>query len=197
MNKRQVENYFKILDQLYGKRCRIILTGAAAGALYGRVRATMDVDFALPRADWQSFAAAVEQAKRRTRISAQYTEDIDRWSAITYLDYERHTYVYRKFDKIELRLMEPAYWALGKLTRYLDSDVRDLVSVLAKTSTHWKDVAGVAGRALKQSPKSTACFQFRTQVENFFAKKGKKVWGKNFDFKKAVELFHQKAGVQT
>jgi hypothetical protein len=196
MNKSQVERYFTILGKLYPKKCRIILTGAAAGALYGRVRATMDVDFAAQTRDWPRFSKAVDEASRRTGIAAQYAEDIDRWSSVTLMDYKNHTYTYRRFGTVELLLMEPPYWAIGKLSRYLDPDIQDMVKVMKSTKTRWQDVASVAGRALHQSPKSAALFLFRRQTENFFQRFGSNIWGKAFDAKKAIQLFHTNAHIR-
>ena len=196
MNKRQVDRYFSALSKLYPKSCRVILTGAAAGALYGRVRATMDVDFAAQTGDWEGFSKAVQEMGLRTGIIAQYAEDIDRWSSITLLDYRKHTYLYRRFGRIEVRLMEPPYWAIGKLARYLDSDTHDMAKVFKKTRTPWKDVATIAGRALKQSPRSTVCFLFRKQSEDFFSQFGKNIWGGNFEPNEAILLFREEAGIK-
>lgn len=197
MNKAQVERYFRILGEIYPKKCRVILTGAAAGALYGRVRATMDVDFAAKTADWNGFSRAVEKVSQRTGITAQYAEDIDRWSSITFMDYTKHTFLYKRYGSVELRLMEPSYWAIGKFSRYLDPDIEDLVKVFKKTATRWQDIAHVAGRALRKSPKSTSLFLFKRQVEDFFSRQGKKVWGSAFDAKRAIQLFHQESGARS
>lgn len=195
MNKVQVERYFKVLSVLYPKKCRIILTGAAAGSLYGRVRATLDIDFAAKTSDWTAFETAVRRTTERTGILAQYGEDIDRWSMISYLDYDRHIRVYKRIGSLEICLMEPSYWAIGKLTRYLDTDIRDLVSVLKKTATPWRACVTVAGRALKHSPRSTACALYRRQVEDFIRRSGKKVWGRGFPQDEAIRLFRSRAGI--
>ena len=196
MNKKQVENYFKILGRLYPKYCRVILTGAAAGALYGRVRGTLDVDFEARPRDWKRFAAAVEEASARTGIVAQYAEDIDRWSSITLMDYDKRTYIYKRIGPIELCLMEPSYWAIGKLSRYLDSDIQDMTRVFRKTRTKWQVLASVAGKALRKSPRSTACFSFRRQVEHFLKHSGRQAWGKGFDSSAAIALFRKSAGIR-
>ncbi len=196
MNKRQIERYFETLAKIYPKKCEVILTGAAAAALYGSVRATMDIDFSAATKDWESFVKAVAETSARMAIDAQFTEDIDRWSSITLMDYKKHTFIYKRFGSIEVHLMEPAYWALGKLSRYLDSDIRDIVKVFRKLGTPWPEAASVAGRALRRSPKSTACFLFRRQTEDFFRRFGKKVWGRNFDAEKAVTLFQDEAGIK-
>jgi hypothetical protein len=196
MNKKQIERYFKILDKVYSKKCRVIVTGAAAGALYGSVRATMDIDFSAEAADWEGFSKAVEETSVRTGIAAQYAEDIGRWSSITFMDYKKHTFIYGRFGHIEVRLMEPPYWAIGKLSRYLDPDIRDLVKVFKKTGTRWQETVSVAGRALRKSSKSTACFLFRKQVEGFLGQYGKKIWGNAFNAKEAVAIFHRQAGIK-
>ena len=195
MNKAQIDRYFATLSKVYPKPCRIILTGAAAGALYGRVRATMDVDFGASVRDWDGFTKAIQLVQTRTGISSQYTEDIDRWSSITFLDYRKHTYLYKRFGRVEVRLMEPAYWAIGKLARYLDPDIQDLVRVLKKTGTSWRDVASVAGKALRASPRSTASMLFRRQVEDFLGKRGKSIWGRSFKKDEALAHFHKHAGI--
>lgn len=205
MNRREIIRYFKTFSRLYGKPCRIILTGAAAGSLYGRVRATMDLDFAVvlegrggqrKEARWGEFERAARRATQLTGIAVQYAEDIDRWSAITYLDYLKHTRTFRKFGGLVVRILDPAYWAIGKLTRYLAPDIRDLVEVLKRTKTPVVKLARVLGRALKESPKSTACELFKRQVEDFFLRCGGDVWGKNFSPDRAVHLFQRHAGLK-
>ena len=196
MNKTQIDRYFKILSGIYPGKCRIIVTGASAGALYGRVRATMDIDFAATAVNWERFSKAVHETSLRTGIAAQFSEDIDRWSSITLMDYDKHTYLYRRFGTIEVRLMEPPYWAIGKFSRYLDTDIQDLVKVFKKTGTRWQSVASIAGDALRKSPRSTACFLFRRQMEDFFKRSGRKVWGRSFDPAKSVAIFRKHAGIK-
>ncbi len=196
MNKRQIDRYFSLVDKIYEKKCRIILTGAAAGVLYGRVRPTMDVDFEAGAADWDGFLSAVKKASDQTGIESQFSEDIDHWSSITLMDYREHIYLYGKFGKLAIYLMEPAYWAIGKLSRYLDQDVQDMVRVFKKTGTNWKTVAEISGKALKKSPKSTACFLFRKQTEDFLKNRGREVWGKKYNADEAIIHFHKYAGIQ-
>lgn len=196
MNKKQIERYFKLLDKIYDKNCIVILTGAAAGVLYGRVRATMDIDFSAEAADWETFSKAVQETSMRTGIEPQYAEDIDRWSSITLMDYKKHTFSYGWFGRVEVRLMEPPYWAIGKLSRYLDQDIDDIVKVFKKTGTKWQDTAVVTGRALRESPKSVACFLFRKQTEGFFEQYGKKTWGRTFNPTEAIEAFRKEAGIK-
>jgi hypothetical protein len=200
MNRKEINRYFEILSARFRRPAVVILTGASCGSLYGSVRPSMDIDFALKlkaksgrkkETVWQEFADAVRQATALTGIQVQYAEDIDRWSQITFLDYARHTRPYRKFGALEVRLLDPAYWAIGKLTRYLDPDVRDMTEVLKKTKVSWKKLAPLLGRALRESPKSTACYAFRRQVEHFFSVFGKNIWGSSYSAKEAISAFHK------
>jgi hypothetical protein len=204
MNKEEIFHFFTTLAELYEKPCRIYLTGAGAGVLYGRVRATMDLDFALkvPAKDpqkhekaWKELEEAIKETSLRTGIDAQYAEDIDRWSSITLLDYVKHSHLFKRFGDLELMLLEPPYWSIGKFGRYIDPDIRDMILVFQKTETPWENLADVLGQALKASPKSNACLLFRRQVEDFFKSYGKEVWGSDFSFQKAVRQFHRSAGV--
>ena len=205
MNQKEVVRYFRILSKFYRHPCTVILTGAGAGTLYGNIRATMDLDFALklkarsPHEKeklWQEFAAQTRQVTLRTGVAVQYAEDIDRWSAITLLDYADHTRPFQKFGKIEVRLLDPCYWAIGKLARSLEPDLKDLAEVLRKTKTPWQKLARLMGRALRQSPKSTACYQFRRQVEHFLSAAGPQIWGKGYSSEKAVRIFQGSAKIQ-
>ncbi len=205
MRKQEVIRYFRILSKIYKRPCRVILTGAALGTVYGGVRATFDIDFALKmksnsrkrrEEDWQAFADAIAKTTLRTGIAAQYAEDIDRWSSITYLDYENRTRLFKKFGSIEIRVLDPVYWAIGKLTRYLSPDIRDLIQILGRTKTPWRKLAQIAGRALRMSPKSTACFLFRMNVEDFLKSYGTQIWSKTFDSELAIRHFHKAAHIK-
>ena len=204
MNRYQINLYFKILAKRFPHACEIVLTGAAAGAIYGNVRATLDIDFAVRfkarsarqiKLRWREFEKATHDVTRLTGIVVQYAEDIDRWSTITFLDYWKHTRKFNQFGSIKVKLLDPLYWAIGKLTRYLDPDIRDMIQVFKKNGTAWRALAKVMGTALRKSPKSTACFLFRKQVEDFFAAYGKKIWGRHFMPEHAFAVFHRHAGI--
>lgn len=198
MTRQQIERFFRVLAREFDAPVAILLTGAAAGALWGPARPSLDVDFGVQLRGgarrWALFEAAVERTVRLTGIQANYTQDLDRWGAITLLDYRRHTRLYRRFGALTVRLLDPAYWAIGKLTRYLDPDVRDLVSVLKAQRVPVDRLARLLGRALRHSPRSVAVTQFRRQTEHFLRTYGRAIWGRRFDAEAAVRLFHRSAG---
>lgn len=200
MNQKQIDRFFQTLSEQLHEGAVVLLTGAAAGTIWGQVRPSVDIDFAVqPRGQdreaWERVEAAIERTVKLTGIQANYAEDIDRWGLITLLDYKRRTHPYRRFGRLQVRLLEPAYWSIGKMTRYLDPDVRDMVHVFKRQNVPAGRLARLWGKALKQSPRSTALSQFRRQVEDFLKTYGSAVWGKKFDSDKIIRQFHKQAGI--
>src|SRR5207248_852519 len=130
MKRRQIDAFLAILARELGAPGRAYVTGAAAAALWGRARPSVDIDLGLELRRkaggwWQQAEAAVARTSLLTGITASAAEDIDRWGMITLLDYRRTSRLYRRFGALEVRLLNPTQWAIGKITRYLGSDVRD------------------------------------------------------------------------
>ena len=201
MTRQQLNRFFNTLSKEYHGPVRVILTGAAAGSITGPLRPSLDVDFGveLPRrtaSRWQALTEAIERTVRLTGIPAQYAEDIDRWGAISLLDYRTHATRYQRFGDVRVDVLDPAYWSIGKLTRYLDPDVFDLVKVFTRTRVPVLQVARLWGRALKISPRSTACTQFRAHVEHFLQTYGRRIWGAPFDSSHAIAVFRRAAGIR-
>jgi len=200
MKRTQLHRFFRILAQEFDAPATIVVTGAAAGSVWGHVRPSVDVDFAVSlkyptRSRWAQFAAAIERTSQRTGLQANYAPDIDRWGAISLLDYRRHTSLYLTVGRLAVRLLDPAYWTIGKLTRYLDPDVRDLVVVLKRQRLDAGRLARLWGRALRASPPSTASTQFRQQAEHFLRTHGRYIWGRGFDMANTIAAFHHAAKI--
>jgi hypothetical protein len=201
MNRARIDGFFRVLAKECPDPLRVILTGAAAGVLLGHARASMDVDFAVRSlkrdpAVWDRLRRAMVRVTEKTGLSANYAEDIDRWSQISYLDYARHGRPYKKFNALEAEVLDPAYWSIGKMARCLAPDVQDMVKVLKKQKVPLEKLVRLWARALIKSPRSNAQFQFRMNVERFLSAHGRGIWGKGFDVKKAIDLFHRSAGIK-
>lgn len=201
MTPRQIERFMATLAAELGIPARAYLTGAAAAALWGRVRPSYDVDLGLEpknksRATWDLVQRAVERTTRLTGVAVSVAEDIDRWGMITLLDYKRTSRRYRKFGQLELRMLHPANWSIGKLTRSHESDLRDVAEVFRRQRTPAARVTATWGRALRASPASTAQFQFRRNVEQFLRDRGRRIWGRTFDADRATAAFWRAAGIK-
>ena len=178
----------------------VILTGAVAGAIFGNVRSSADIDFAIEpkrsgKGCWDRVDAALRQTSRATGINVQYARDIDRWGMISLLDYRKKTLPYRKFGGIDVRTLDPAHWAIGKFSRYLEQDVQDLAAVFKKKKVAPILLAQTLGRALRKSSPSSQCFQFRRHIEHFFQEYGRKIWRARFDPDASIRAFHRHAGI--
>lgn len=196
MSPRQIDRFFRLLAQDYGAGARVILTGAAAGALWGHVRASLDIDFAIQPTNrtpehWARLEQAIDRTVRRTGITVNYAEDIDRWSFISLLDYRRHTHVYRRFGMVQVRLLDPAYWSIGKISRYLEPDVQDMIEVFKRRHVSSTRVLRIWSQALRESPRSLAVIQCVRQAEHFVRTHGVKIWGRRFNPEAAIRSLHR------
>lgn len=198
--KERVEEFFEVLAEEWTHPAKVILIGAAAGALWGSVRPSQDVDFEIqlvrPDASVEkAFQASVQKTVERTGLQANYGEEIGRWGMISLPGYREHTSLYRRFGKLEVRLLEPAYWAIGKLNRYTHTDVQDVEWVFREKEPSLDEVVRVWGLALRDSPLSEAKLLFRKHVEHFLRSHGREIWGAKFDADAAVRAFRRHAGV--
>lgn len=202
MNQKQIDRFFRVFNQsikntVKGK-VKVILTGAAAGNLMGGNRPSIDIDFGIDchKKYFKDVEDAIKRTSQITGIAANFSEDIDRWSQITFLDYKRHSIAYKTFGIIEVEILSPVYWSIGKIARYLDPDVDDLVRVLKKKSVSPLKLAGVWGKALSKSPRSSASFTFKAHVEHFFRTYGSSIWGKDFEQNKCLKTFYKTCGIK-
>ena len=201
MTPRVINRFFTILSHEFDRRAVIIVTGAAAGSLLGYVRPSHDIDFGVTLARptprlWEAFQAAIDRTTQQTGIPVNYASDIDRWSSISLLDWRRHTIPHKRIGLLDVRVLDPVYWSIGKLGRYFDLDVHDAVAVFRRVRVPPLRLVQVWGRALRASPPSPALFQFRTQVEHFLRTHGRVIWGRAFDVEAAIRSFHRAAGLR-
>ena len=184
MQRKHLRQFFRALGEAWPHKTTVLVTGGAAALLLGGARPTDDVDFEVrfhtSGASWEAFTTAVQRVSESTKIGAQYAESIDRWTQITLLDYRSHAQRMGRFGAIEVRLLDPIYWSIGKVSRYEDRDIQDLIAVFRR---HQPDPAAVARlwhRALRKSPKSTHLRLTLKQALHFFRTHGKRIWGPRF-----------------
>jgi hypothetical protein len=198
MNPKEIERFFKGIAKDFNEDATVYLTGAAAGALMGGVRPSLDVDFGVELKNskkWEQLTAAIEKNKVLTGLGSNYDEDIDRWGMITLMDYQKHSPLFKQYGKLKVKVLEPAYWSIGKMTRYLEPDIADMEMVFRKKKVSAALLTGVWGKALKSSPRSASLLLFRKQVEDFLVHSGSEIWGNAFDAAGAIKDFHQSAGI--
>ena len=205
MKKNIIDLFFMELDRALSSPASVILTGAAAGAIYGNVRHSVDIDFEIRLKGKETkggqnqdeiVQGLMREVSSKLGISANYSDDISRWSMINYLNYRKTSIPYKKIGQIDLRLMAPEYWTIGKMTRFLEIDVKDIVEVIKEKRLRAGRLVSLWARALRASPLSPTKGQFRRNVEYFLNMHGKKLWGTAFDKQKAINDFRRLAGLK-
>lgn len=198
-----IDQFFSELDKKINKPIKVILTGAMAGIILGNIRPSMDIDFEIefsPADDISEVSVleiieAIRETEKKVNLPAQFSESIQGWSQISFLNYREASTLYKKIGKIEVRLLSPEHWSIGKLARYLELDEMDLVFVLGRQKIDQKKLVTLWGEALKKSIRSDKSREFRNHVISFLKNNGKKIWGIKFNFEKAVEQFKISAGI--
>ena len=192
-----IHDFFEDLNRRLDRPIQILLTGGAAAILQGTSRATFDIDFELrlkkpaSKPAWDRVQKALDETSKATGIAAQYGEDIDQWSSIALP--AKKSRLYRRFGNVEVRILNPGLWAIGKLARYLSSDVHELRIVLKETRMSPKTMARLWGTALGISPASSSQGTFRRQVESFFEQYSREIWGAQPDSAALKQLFLETA----
>lgn len=184
MNRRQIDGFLSILARELAVPARAFLTGAAAAALWGRVRPSADIDLGL------ELRQPRRQRGRDRAVGSRPLDSGDGWTIIQPA-VDRTT----QLTGIPASVPRSNSWSIGKLTRALDPDLRDVAEVFRRQEVSWIRAAGLWGRALRASPASTSQYQFRLHVEDFFRKRGKIIWGEKFLPAAAMRRFHSAARI--
>ncbi len=119
---------------------------------------------------------AIATSEKRGGMRAEYSSDIERWSMFNLLDYKKKVRPYKKFGKINVTLLEPEYWSIGKMGRYYDSDVQDMAAVFKNQKTPLSRLIAVWQKVLKKSPLSDDLFHFKKHIEHFLNHSGRELW---------------------
>jgi len=197
LRRADLSRFFRALARKLPCRAKLVLTGGVEALLLGGSRPTRDLDFGLEVEErfWPEAERAVADASRVAGVAVQYSQDIDRWSAVMVPSHRRKTRPFRRLGRLSVHLLDPGCWAVYKLARYLESDVEDLRVVLKRDRVPWRRLTRLCGESLRASPRSAALFAFRRQVEHFFREHGGFVWGKGFDAERATAAFHRAARI--
>ncbi len=95
---------------------------------------------------------------------------------------------YSDFGKINVRILDPLDMSIGKIERFTDIDIQDIIFLIKKFSMKPEELLTVWAKALSKSTKSEKVFLFRKQVESFIKTYSKKLWG--VDAKSLLSLWN-------
>jgi len=181
--------------------CEVILTGASAGRLMGHIRPSVDIDFeirAKSKRDQPRLQAVLDGVIRKLcselGVAANYSGDISRWGEVSYLDYRKTARPYRQFGALDVKLIHPAYWTIGKMTRYLEQDIRDMAAILKEHRIDPVPLISLWAKALRQSNLSLSLSQFKEHVEDFLKRHARAVWGEQCRSEELIRRFQRALG---
>lgn len=190
MDQKIIDNFFTKLSLKIKDETKIILLGGSASLLLGGVRPTKDIDFEIKSGSKPEFVAqSIEKTEKETGVKTEFSENVDHWSMISFLDYQNHTVPYKKFGAISVEILKPEYWSIGKMARFYESDVQDMVHVFTHQKTKHDDLLKVWENALKASPLSDQLLPFKQHCKQFLDLYGKQIWGSQFNLKKIGSLY--------
>ena len=185
MRKRQIDFFFRELDKALGQKADIILLGASAGSLMGHIRPSVDIDFEIrlpssSKIDSKTIAATILKTAHKAGVAVNFSENVDHWSMISYLDYRKTAVPYQTFGKLKVKLIAPAYWTIGKMARYYALDAKDMAAIIRKKKLKPQALVRLWNHALENSDLSLEMGQFKKHAQHFLKTYGKKLWGKTF-----------------
>ncbi len=192
MKKNDIDVFFEKLSNEWKHPTEIILIGGAAALLFGGVRPTLDVDFQFQfkeACSFNAFSEAVAKVVHQTGVQAQFSDNVDRWSSLSFLDFDKNIILYKTFNEIKVYLAHPLYWSIGKIGRYLVSDCQDMIEVFKKNPFDPIKLAQLWRKALSKSPRSEQLFVMKKYMIDFFRHYGQKIWGDTFDLKKIIQIY--------
>ena len=195
MRPRDIHFFFKLLDQSLNRPAQIILLGASAGALMGHIRPSVDIDFEIRLKKSkkvlhpEALETILQAVAKRSRVAVNYSEDVSHWSMISYLDYRRTAVPYKRIGKLAIKIMAPEYWTIGKMARFLDLDIQDMIKIIRIKKLKPQRLLKLWKLALEKSHLSLELGEFRRHVIQFVGTYGKGLWGRGFDPDKALKTF--------
>lgn len=185
MQKKQIDFFFRELDRALNRKAEIILLGASAGSLMGHIRPSLDIDFEIRAGKVQNrevFEKRILETARKAGVAVNFSEDVGHWSMVNYLDYRKTAEPYKKFGKLNVKLIAPEYWTIGKMARYYALDARDIAAIVRRKKLKPGVLAGLWKRALESSDLSLELGQFKKHAAHFFKNYGRLLWGKGFNY---------------
>lgn len=142
----------------------LILIGGLALQHYGlKDRTTIDID-----AEVKGNIEALFNFLKHKEIPSDMGEDIAGWSVVTMPPgyRERAIQIY-KDDKLTLKVLHPIDFIIAKLRRATDEDMEDAAYMVKRFGIGPEEIKESAEGVIKASPKDTALFVFRKNVDLF------------------------------
>ena len=198
MKPEKINQFFVALDRELHLPAEVIIIGASAESLMGHVRPSLDIDFEIRAKSGHSglfrknVVRAIETAQEKVKIAVNYSENIKGWSMINYLDYRKTAIPYKKIGLLDVKIMAPEYWTIGKMTRFLELDIQDMLKIIKAKNIAPERLRKIWIKAFASSDLSLELGQFKQHVIFFVERHGTGMWGRSFNAEKWIQEFTAK-----
>ena len=179
-SKKGVNHFFKRLSKFITEDIDIYLLGGCALIILDASRTTQDIDFEIRGANNETIER-IQQFCNEENIPINFSEDAGKWGMISISDNRKTALPYDKFGKITVKILDPFDMSIGKIERFTDIDIQDVIFLIKKFSMKPEELLTAWAKALNRSTKSEKTFLFRKQVESFIITYSKKTWGTEAD----------------
>jgi hypothetical protein len=176
--KEDIDLFFNKLSAFVEDEIDIYLLGGCALIILGASRMTQDIDFEVRGASDDTIEK-IQQYCNTENVPINFSEDAGKWGMIKINNNRNTTLPYDKFGNITVRIFDPYDMCVGKIERFTDIDIQDVIFLIKKFSMKPEEILSVLAKALKESVKSEKNFLFRKQVESFIKTYSNKLWGLN------------------
>ncbi len=148
-------------------RLQVILLGGLALQYYGMEnRATVDID-----AEVRGDIEGVFNFLRSNNIPADMGENVSGWSVVGMPPGYRERVVGIYSDEfLQVNVLHPLDFVIAKLRRFTEEDIEDALFVVRKYNIRGDEIETSAEAAIRNSPKDTALFVFRRNIDIFVSK---------------------------
>ena len=145
----------------------VILIGGLAVQHYGlKKRATVDID-----AEVKGDIEGLQNYLRAKRIPADLGENISGWSVVAMPPgYRDRIIPIHQEERLKVSVLDPVDFIIAKLRRFTEEDISDALFVAGKYHIDPARIKHAAEEAVRHSPKDTALFLFRGNVDLFLEK---------------------------
>ena len=191
LRRGDIDRFFREVGKRISLPVQVYLTGGIASWIMGGQRPTEDIDFGLktPAGKWHEAEKIFQEISHALGIPIQFSENISRWGMIDLLNYEKSAKLYKKFGKVSVYHLDLHSWSIGKMGRYYQSDIEDMVNVFKIQKPNVRTLVKKWSEALRKSPRSSSQILFIKAVEDFLKNYGRAIWGEKFDIQKNIDQF--------